>query len=83
MIDENGAELRQFIESWESLDEEKRDIANDQKEIMAEARARGYDTRMIREVIRLRKMHADERAERDAVLQMYLDAVEGRHDASN
>ena len=83
MIDKNGAELRQFIESWESLDEEKRDIANDQKEIMAEARARGYDTRMIREVIRLRKMHADERAERDAVLQMYLDAVEGRHDASN
>ena len=78
MINANGAELRQFIERWERLEKDKRAIADNQKEVMAEAKGRGYDTRVIREMIRLRKMEADERAERDAVLQMYLDAVEGR-----
>lgn len=71
----DGAELRQIIEQIEAVDAEKRDLAEHRKDVMAEAKARGYDTRVIAEVIRLRKMEADERAERDAVLQMYLDAV--------
>lgn len=68
-------ELRQIIERWEHLEAEKADIADQQKEVMAEARGRGYDVKTIREVIRLRKLAADERAEREAVLETYLAAL--------
>ena len=70
-----GAALRQFIERYERLEAEKKDIADQQKEVMAEAKGRGYDTKVMRKVIALRKMDADERAELDAVTQMYLDAL--------
>jgi uncharacterized protein (UPF0335 family) len=70
-----AAELRQFIERWEQLDAEKRDIADQQKEVMAEAKGRGYSTPIMREIIRLRKLRPDDRAERDAVLTVYLDAL--------
>jgi uncharacterized protein (UPF0335 family) len=48
-------ELRQFIERWERLEAEKKDIADQQKEVMAEAKGRGYDTKVMRKVIALRK----------------------------
>ena len=48
-------ELRQFIERFEHLEAEKKDISDQQKEVMAEAKGRGYDTRVIRKVIALRK----------------------------
>jgi uncharacterized protein (UPF0335 family) len=70
-----AAELRQFIDRWEQLDAEKRDIADQQKEVMAEAKSRGYSTPIMREIIRLRKLRPDDRAERDAVLTMYLEAL--------
>lgn len=70
-----AAELRQFIERWERLEAEKKDLAEEQKEVMAEAKARGYDTRAMREVIKLRKLRADERAEREAVLEIYCTAL--------
>lgn len=75
MTTTNGAELLAFIERWEALDATKREIADDQKEVMAEAKGRGYDTAIIREVIKIRKMRPDERAEREAVLEMYLAAA--------
>lgn len=68
-------ELRQFIERWEQLDAEKREIADQQKEVMAEARGRGYSTPIMREIIRLRKLRPDDRAEREAVLDMYRAAL--------
>lgn len=68
-------ELRQFIERYEHLEAEKRDIVDQQKEVMAEAKGRGYDTRVIRKVIALRKKDKDERAEEEAVLEMYLAAL--------
>lgn len=68
-------ELRQIIERCEHLEAEKADIADQQKEVMAEAKGRGYDVKTIREVIRLRKLAADERAEREAVLETYLAAL--------
>lgn len=68
-------ELRQFIEQWEQLETEKKDIAEQQKEVMAEAKSRGYDTKVMREVIKLRKQSADERAEHEAVLGVYLSAL--------
>jgi uncharacterized protein (UPF0335 family) len=70
-----AAELRSFIERWEQLDAEKRDIADQQKEVMAEAKGRGYSTPIMREIIRLRKLRPDDRAEREAVLDLYLSAL--------
>ncbi len=68
-------ELRQFIERFERLEAEKKDIADQQKEVMAEAKARGYDTKVMRKVIALRKREPDEIAEEEAVLEMYKSAL--------
>jgi len=68
-------ELRQFIERYEQLEGEKKDIADGQKEVMSEAKGRGYDTKAMREVIRLRKMKPDDRAEFEAVVDMYREAA--------
>lgn len=68
-------ELRQFIEQFEQLDAEKADIAERQKELMAEAKARGYDTKVMRKVIALRKRDKDDVAEEEAILEMYKAAL--------
>ena len=68
-------ELRQFIERFEQLDSEKADVAEQQKELMAEAKGRGYDTRIIRKVIALRKRKPDEIAEEEAIMEMYKAAL--------
>lgn len=68
-------ELRQFVERWERLEAEKRDIADQQKEVMAEAKGRGYDTKVIRKVIALRKRDRDDIAEEEAILEMYKQAL--------
>jgi uncharacterized protein (UPF0335 family) len=68
-------ELRQLIERFEQLDSEKRDLAEQQKELMAEAKGRGYDTRVMRKVIALRKRKPDDIAEEEAVLEMYKTAL--------
>lgn len=70
-----AAELKQFIERYERLEIEKKDIADQQKEVMAEAKSRGYDTKAMRKIIQLRKKSADEIAEEGAVLQMYAEAL--------
>lgn len=70
-----AGELRQFIERFERLDEEKKTIAEQQKEVMAEAKARGYDTKVIRKLIALRKRDKDDIAEEEAVLEMYKEAL--------
>ena len=68
-------ELRQFIERYEHLEAEKKDIVEQQKEVMAEAKGRGYDTKVIRKVIALRKRDKDDLAEEEAVLEMYKAAL--------
>ena len=68
-------ELRQFIERFERLEIEKKDLADQQKEVMAEAKARGYDTKVMRKVIALRKRDKDDIAEEEAVLEMYKSAL--------
>ncbi|MCI2394014.1 DUF2312 domain-containing protein [Aliiroseovarius sediminis] len=68
-------ELRQFVERIERLDMEKKDLADQQKEVMAEAKARGYDTKVMRKVIALRKRDKDDIAEEEAVLEMYKEAL--------
>jgi len=68
-------ELRQFVERIERLDAEKKDLADQQKEVMAEAKSRGYDTKVMRKLISLRKRDKDDIAEEEAVLEMYKEAL--------
>jgi len=68
-------ELRQFVERFERLETEKKDIADQQKEVMAEAKGRGYDTKCLRKVIALRKRDKDDIAEEEAVLELYKEAL--------
>ena len=71
-------ELRQFIERYEQLEAEKKDVTSNQKELMAEAKGRGYDTKVMKKLIALRKRQADDIAEEEAVLEMYKAAL-GMH----
>jgi uncharacterized protein (UPF0335 family) len=68
-------ELRQFIERYEHLDAEKKDIADQQKEVLAECKGRGYDTKVLKKIIALRKRSSDEVAEENAVLELYAAAL--------
>jgi len=68
-------ELRQFIERIERLDDEKKDLAEQQKEVMAEAKGRGYDTKVMRKLITLRKRDQNDIAEEEAILEMYKEAL--------
>ena len=68
-------ELRQFIERIERLDAEKNDLAEQQKEVMAEAKGRGYDTKVMRKLITLRKRDQNDIAEEEAILEMYKEAL--------
>jgi len=68
-------ELRQFIERYERLEMEKKDIADQQKEVMAEAKGRGYDTKVLRKIVALRKRDHNDIAEEEAVLEMYKEAL--------
>lgn len=68
-------ELRQFIERYEHLEAEKQDIAEQQKEVMAEAKGLGYDTKVMKIVIAQRKRAKDDLAEEEAVLEMYKAAL--------
>ena len=70
-----GQELRQFVERYERLEAEKKDIADAQKEVMAEAKGRGYDTKVLRKVVALRKRDANDLAEEEAVLELYKSAL--------
>ncbi len=70
-----ASELRQFVERFERLDAEKQEIADQQKEVMAEAKGRGYDTKVLRMIIRERKRDKDDLAEEQAVLDLYREAL--------
>jgi uncharacterized protein (UPF0335 family) len=68
-------ELRQFIEQWESLESDKKAIAEQQKDIMSEAKARGYDTKVMRAVIAERKKDPDAVSEFNAILDLYREVL--------
>lgn len=70
-----AAELRQIIERIERLEEEKAAIQGDIKDVIGEAKGRGYDTKAIRTIIRLRKKDANERIEEETILQTYMAAL--------
>lgn len=70
-----GQEIRQFVERYERLNSEKKDIAEAQKEVMAEAKGRGYDTAALRAIIAQRQKDANDLAEFEAVVDMYKNAL--------
>jgi len=67
--------LRQFVERLEALAAEKNDIAEQTKEVMAEAKGRGYDTKVLRKILAVRKRKPDEVHEENAILQVYGQAL--------
>jgi uncharacterized protein (UPF0335 family) len=68
-------ELRSFIERYERLEAEVKDIKDQQKEVMAEAKGRGYDTKVLRKIVSLRKRNRDDIANEEAVTEMYMAAL--------
>ncbi|WP_126976523.1 DUF2312 domain-containing protein [Frigidibacter oleivorans] len=68
-------ELRQFIEQYEHLEAEKKDITEQQKDVMSEAKARGYDTKVMKKIIALRKRDKNDLAEEEAILDLYKAAL--------
>jgi uncharacterized protein (UPF0335 family) len=68
-------QLKAFIERIERLEEEKKAISDDIRDVYAEAKGNGYDVKALRTVVRLRKQDKDERAEQEAILETYLHAL--------
>ncbi|MBP2298365.1 DUF2312 domain-containing protein [Azospirillum picis] len=67
--------LKSFVERIERLEEEKRGLQEDIKEVYAEAKGTGFDTKIIRQIIRLRKMDKADRQEQEAILELYKEAL--------
>ena len=70
-----AGELRAFVERYERLEADKKDIADQQKEGMAEAKGRGYDVKVLRKIMALRKREPAEISEEEAVLEIYKEAL--------
>lgn len=70
-----AGQLRAFIERIERLEEEKKTISDDIKEVFAEAKGTGFDTKAMRTIIRLRKKDQAEREEEEAMLDLYMAAL--------
>lgn len=71
----NDDRLRLLIERVERLEEEKKGISDDIRDVYAEAKAVGYDPKIMRQIVRLRKMRPDDRAEMEAILDAYKSAL--------
>ena len=75
MAEATDDRLRLLIERIERLEEERKGISDDIGDVSLEGKAVGYDAKMMREIVRLRKMKPDDRAERDAILETYKNAL--------
>jgi uncharacterized protein (UPF0335 family) len=71
----NASHLRAFIERIEKLEEEKRAIADDIKDVYAEAKGNGFDAKIIRKIVSMRRMDRDKRREEEEILDLYLTAL--------
>lgn len=68
-------QLKSFIERIERLEEEKKSISDDIKDVFAEAKANGFDTTALRAILKIRKEDVDDRKEREAIIELYLQAL--------
>jgi uncharacterized protein (UPF0335 family) len=71
----SGERLRSFIQRIEKLEEDKAAVGEDLKEVYAEAKGVGFDTKIIRQIVRLRKMELEKRRENDELLELYKAAI--------
>ncbi|MBX9739833.1 MAG: DUF2312 domain-containing protein [Beijerinckiaceae bacterium] len=71
----DAGHLRAFLERIERLEEEKRAIADDIKEVYAEAKGTGYDVKIMRKIVSIRRMDRDKRREEEEILELYLAAL--------
>jgi uncharacterized protein (UPF0335 family) len=71
-----GDQLRAFVERIENIEEEIKSLTEDKKEIFAEAKGEGFDVKILKEVIRIRKQDEDERQEHESLLEVYLHALD-------
>ncbi len=72
-----AGQLKSLIERIERLEEEKKGLADDIRDVYAEAKGVGFDPKVMRQVIRLRKMERADRQELEALLDLYMNAIEG------
>ncbi|HTJ56340.1 MAG TPA: DUF2312 domain-containing protein [Devosiaceae bacterium] len=68
-------QLRAFIERIERMEEEKKAISDDIRDIYAEAKGNGFDVKVLRQIVRIRKQDRDERMEQEALLELYMTAL--------
>ena len=71
-----GDQLRAFVERIENIEEEIRSLTEDKKEIFAEAKGKGFDVKILKEIIRIRRQDQEERQEHESLLEVYLHALE-------
>ena len=71
-----GGKLRAFVERIENLDTEIQELNEQKKEVFAEAKGDGFDVKILKEIIKLRKQDEDERDERESMLDLYMRAME-------
>lgn len=67
----HNARLQQYVEQWERLQAEKQDLSDAQKDVMTEAKAAGFDTSVVKAIIKLRKLDPEKRQEQEALLDLY------------
>ncbi len=77
-----GGRIRSFVERIENLDTELQELSEQKKEVFAEAKAEGFDVKILKEIIKLRKQDKDERDERDALLDLYMRTMESEERAA-
>lgn len=75
MAENTNGELRAFVERLERMSEEKDAISADIREILAECKGAGFDTKIVKLILKIRKQDANERAEQDALLETYMSAL--------
>ena len=71
-----GDRIRSFVERVEQIESELRDLAEGKKEVFAEAKGEGFDIKVLKEIIKLRKQDQDERDEHDTLLDVYMRAMD-------
>ena len=77
-----GGRIRSFVERVENLDTELQELSEQKKEVFAEAKAEGFDVKILKEIIKLRKQDKDERDEHETLLDLYMRAMESEERAA-
>lgn len=77
-----GGRIRSFVERIEQLDTELQELSESKKEVFAEAKAEGFDVKILKEIIKLRKQDQDQRDEHETLLDLYMRAMESEERAA-